>query len=192
MLYIGVDPDLHCLAVAGWYEGKPAWGFTVKAPYRKGIVENTAALEMIEALSCRFQNLPNFTTVAVEAQELKRSGNRQHKRPQDIVTLAQVAGAVLGAVAASGQALRLLFPKPSEWKGDVEKAAMQASLYTDLGWGYDLVRPRSRSKLPGRPPAKAEYAVPLRPLDSFNVDYADWKHIGVALLLARWASRQTK
>jgi len=198
MLYLGIDPDLHALAVAVWdHEAGPVTALVVEAKRRKAVVENYAVLDMVKAIYVGAHEATNrldwIEGIAVESQELKRSGNRQHKRPQDIVTLGQVGGAALMAFAMLCPQAKSWFPKPSEWKGDVQKAAMQAALYTDLGWGYELVRPKSRSKLPGRAPAKAEYARPLRPSEGFDhVEPADWKHVGDALLLARWASRQTK
>ena len=177
-MFIGIDPDLHDLAIGYWDNG-PKAAHVVHVTRRKGRTGQTAVLDMIEAMRMEVPFIDrdhDVTALAVEAQTLMRSGLKQHKRPQDIVVLGNVAGAALGMLAGAGYP-HILFPTPEGWKGQIPKNVMQARLYDELGWGYEMV---------GK-----EYARPQRiPAAFSNITAGQWKHVGDALLLARWASQQ--
>jgi len=178
MLCLGVDPDLHDLSIGAWGDQGPITAFVVHVPTEKGRVENEAALAMMRALTAAWPGLAEPKASAVEAQELRRAGVRRHARPQDIVTLAQVAGMAVMRLAATFPRSPIYFPKPSQWKGEIPKAVMQARLYSELGWGYVT-------------PPSADYSRPERPPASFSpVSKGQWKHVGDALLLARWCWEQ--
>lgn len=174
MLTIGIDPDLHDLAIAGWDNG-PRSAHVIHVPRRKGRTGQLAVLDMIEAMRLEYPFLDKdheVEIVAVEAQTLQREGIKQHKRPQDIVILGNVAGAVLGSLSNAGYH-RILFPTPEEWKGQLPKRVMQARLYKELGWGFEQ---------------KPDYAIPKEVPHQFaHITDTQWKHVGDALLLARWA-----
>lgn len=181
-MYIGIDPDLHDLAVGIWMDGEPYGARVVHVPRRKGCVGQTAVLDMVERISQGIVGVGGLLVsgVAVEAQTLRRRGPKQHKRPEDIVVLGNVAGAALLAMKFAFPEARLLFPTPQGWKGSVPKAVHQARFYTDMGWGYEVM-------------ASGDYARPLTPPAALHhVTPAQWKHVGDALMLARWASQQGK
>jgi hypothetical protein len=182
MLTIGIDPDLHDLAVGYWDNG-PRTAYVTHVAHRKGRIGQTAVMDMILAMRLEVPFIDrdhDVDAVAVEAQTLMRSGSKQHKRPQDIVILGNVAGAVLGMLAGAGYP-SILFPTPEQWKGQLPKHVMQARLYDELGWGYEMC-------------ASDSYAVPLRIPNTFeHITKGQWKHVGDALLLARWAyEKRTK
>lgn len=196
MLCLGCDPDLHDLAIASWDDQGPVAGHVVHVPRVKGRVENEAVLAMMTELTkpwpefgrpqpdaCEGARCEMPEWCAVEAQELARGPGAQHRRPQDIVTLGQVAGmAVMRVARGYLHGCGLYFPKPSEWKGSVPKHVMQARLYTELGWGYTFA-------------AKNAYALPgplSRAAFSFTGTAGQWKHLGDALLLARWCWEQAQ
>lgn len=176
-IYVGIDPDLHDVSIGYWLNDQPASAAVIHVPKVKGVVGHDAVLQMVKALAISgLIELDEEYVVAVEAQTLMRSGHRQHKRPQDIVILGNVAGAILMQCV---QARNLLFPTPEEWKGQIPKAVMQARMFSDLGWGYQMV---------GK---DQDYARPLRIPEGFShISSGQWKHVGDALLLARWASQQ--
>jgi len=180
MLTLGCDPDLHDLAFASWSPEGPHKAWVLHVPRRKGVIEQAAVLEMMEALE-DFDYIVNIfgrevCALAVEAQTLKRTGPKQHKRPQDIVTLGNVAGLALAHMRRNWPHAGIAFPAPETWKGQIPKAVMQARLYDELDWGYDMI---------GKERA---YARPIRVSESFkHISEGQWKHIGDALLLARWA-----
>lgn len=176
MMFVGIDPDLHCTSVAYWMHGKPVQAYVIYTPRVKGRIEQAAVLDMVWAIKEHFEELPSGIIWAVEAQTLHVTGLKQHKRPQDIVTLGNVAGAILSHIASfESDRTCLMFPTAKEWKGQIPKAVMQARFYTDLKWGYEMV---------GK-----GYARPVRPPSEFsNIGKTDWKHVGDALMLAKWAS----
>jgi len=177
MLCVGIDPDLHDVAIACWTENGPGDAAVVHVPKIKGRTGTVAVLWMVRALEAYGIDFRGAQGIAVEAQELKRSGNSIHKRPEDIVILGNVAGAVL-MLAAQAKHAMTCFPKPSEWKGSIPKEVMQARLYTDLGWGYQMA---------------SNYALPLKAPPAYtNVSRGQWKHVGDALLLARWCYNQIR
>lgn len=174
MYALGIDPDLHDTSLAVWEDGLPKWAIVAHVKKQK-CSQQDAVVEMAELVSYQFQ--PEFDAgcvgIAVEAQTLQRSGLKQHKRPQDIVILGNVAGAVLGVFCARGLGPMLSFPTPEKWKGQIPKKVMQARLYAELGWGYSM---------------NTDYASPVRIPPAFdNITKGQWKHVGDALLLARWA-----
>lgn len=213
MLCLGVDPDLHDTAIASWDDAGPVAAHVVSVPRVKGRVENEAVLAMMQALSAPWPDLSRGATgmigtytltdggkttkpipfdgcgpdlpewCAVEAQELRRGPGRQHSRPQDIVTLGQVAGmAVMRVARGYLHGCGLYFPKPSEWKGSVPKVAMQARLYDELCWGWERHGKGSGAyAVPQEMPASISFTVGFGLL---------WKHVGDAFLLARWCWEQ--
>jgi len=178
MRCIGIDPDLHDLAIATWTDDGPEAIHIIHVPKRKGRIENIAALDMLLALTKPWPINPQVDFAAVESQELGRS--RFHKRPQDIVTLGQVAGMACMRLAAAYLDIGIYFPKPSEWKKQKAKHAMQASLYSDLGWGFEVIYDKAK---------KPQYAVP-GPACPYSLPKTQWKHAGDALLLAKWCYEQ--
>jgi hypothetical protein len=182
MLTIGIDPDLHDTAIGAWNDGKPLDAFVAHRPRSKGKPQQDAVKEMLWCLRSRLRAIAENTKweptiVAVEAQTLQRTGLRQHKRPQDIVVLGNVAGVALAVCAEVWPAATLLFPTPEGWKGQIPKEVMQARLYDQLGWGYDQ---------------KETYSVPVNiPLGFTKISTGQWKHVGDALLIAKWAAEQS-
>ncbi len=180
-LSLGVDPDLHDLAFGFWNDAGPVTAFVMHEKEDKSL----SGRERVERMcaSCYFSLRTalgdhEITRVAVEGQSLKRTGAAQHARPGDIVKLAQVAGNVLGQLMQRlGTSVVFDLPEPEEWKGSVAKHAMQARLYEDLGWGYAIAGT-----------GKGRYARPTYIPSSFrHITKGQWKHVGDALLLARWA-----
>jgi hypothetical protein len=200
MIALGIDPDLHCTA----------WGVVSTAPNLAnpiravGIVTvdrkltGTAAVEaMLRQLSIALDEpfcLFNIDTVIIEGQNLSGQGGRKHARPQDIIHLAQVAGAAAGiAQAACPLAFEgVRIPSPEVWKGSVPKGAMQGRLYTRLGVPFTF-----------KGGDGDQYAVPDWGQDvgtfhrfahggkaSRKINPGDWKHLGDALLLAVWGLEQ--
>jgi hypothetical protein len=131
---------------------------------------------------------------AVEGQEARQVRGKYHARPLDLIHLGNVAGlAVMRVARGYLHGCGLYWPKPAEWKGSVEKHAMQARLYEELGWGYEIVWKNQKSPI-GRS-RKGDYAVPqahtlVTPGLGTDIAPTEWKHVGDALLLARWCWEQ--
>jgi hypothetical protein len=189
MLCLGIDPDMHDTAIASWDDRGPVAAHVVSIP--KKLTGTDALLAMMHELSKPWPTLARFypfgyegpddqpSWCAVEGQEWVKA---RGVGGQSIVHLGNVAGLCVMRVARGYlHGCGLYWPKPAEWKGSVPKHAMQARLYTELGWGYQIVGKGSSS-----------YAVPLLAVQGFNGFTSEWKHVGDALLLARWCWEQAQ
>ena len=119
MIAIGIDPDLHDTAIGVWDSetDEPIAAHVIHTPRRKGVIRWEAVLEMADALTQLPVICRPFSpeVMVVEAQELKRSGQKKHQRPEDIVILGNVGGLCLAQ--AKKVCHNTLFAPPSEWKG---------------------------------------------------------------------------
>ena len=210
MLCLGIDPDLHDTAIASWDDLGPVAAHVVSVPRK--LTGTDALLAMMRELSkpwpefgrppapgvgCfqitgdrpRVFDEPLFDIpdwCAVEGQELARTGAKRHARPEDVVRLGNVAGMCVMRVARGYlHGCGLYWPKPSEWKGSVPKHAMQARLYAELGWDYTIHYQGKKPDFAG-PRGALTNGLPLH-LPNFG---PKWKHVGDALLLARWCWEQ--
>jgi hypothetical protein len=198
MLCLGIDPDMHDLAIASWDDLGPVAAHVVSIP--KKLTGTDALLAMMHELSkpwpefgrpeLRDDCMDRPDWCAVEGQEARQVRGQYHHRPEDLMKLASVAGmAVMRVARGYLHGCGLYWPKPSEWKGQVEKHAMQARLYDELGWGYEIVWKNQKAPI-GRS-RKGDYAYPKTCPDSFaDINREQWKHCGDALLLARWCWEQ--
>ena len=169
MNFLGIDPDLRTLAWACVDETlKPAYVSIIRAPKSQNQV-----LAMIYAMQSHKLFMGYRDAVAVEAQELY-VGNAAS--PRDILHLAQVAGA---AVALWGVST-IYFPRPAEWKGQVDKFAHQKKILSKAGMAV--------GKIMG---GKEPYCVPTNPevINGGDVlNDSDWKHVVDAIGLAQYAA----
>jgi len=179
---IGIDPDLHDLSIGVWNHDGPVTAYVVHLKRETGLGREEAVDRMVREFRSRVYQLheehEDAEVIVMEGQSLRRRGAAQHKRPDDIVRLAQVAAQCLGMlrIVFDSLATSFEFPDPETWKGSVAKHAMQARLYKSLGWGYTIVGTGSN-----------RYARPVNPPASFNhISKGQWKHVGDALLLAKW------
>lgn len=178
MIALGIDPDVSDLAIAAWCEGGPLHAQVIHVVRRAS--GSQSQIKMANALADtdpdEYLSRLWVGNIAIEGQQI--DGRRA--RPKDLFTLAHVTGmAAAWCIEWFGMA-NILIPTPAEWKGAVAKHAMQARLYTDLEWGYAL-----------RGSGLKRYAVPLHAPTSFDdITPGQWKHVGDALLLARWAHQQ--
>lgn len=118
------------------------------------------------------------TVIVIESQEI--SLGRQ-ATPQNIIYLAQVAGAIAQACSTIFPSSEILMPKASAWKGTVPKAVHQKRLLKELGWEFT---PGLRD-LPV--PIEAE-ALTLVCHDKLRG--ANWSHAIDAIGLARWGIKR--
>lgn len=170
---IGIDPDSKDMAIAAWNDDGPVSAGVVHV---SGSASN---YQMIDALARERLVWPlgEVSTIAIEGQQ--RDGRKTGKG--DLFKLAHMTGAVALWIRQQFPRARLLIPTPERWKGQLPKAVMQARLYDQFGWGYEMIGA-------GKP---ADYARPIVPPKHFHhITDGQWKHVGDALLLARWAYLQ--
>lgn len=188
MLSLGIDPDTTDTAFAWWEKDGPVSAHVAHVVRKKGvtgadILIHTAHEIRRAATYHRSSTLKWPVVVAVEGQQI----DGRKAKPASLFQLAQVAGMCISHVQERYQRddLTLYIPTPTEWKGQVPKHAHQARLYDDLGWGYEVIGGRKGST------QKGSYARPLDPPKEFNhIKAGQWKHVGDALALAKWAYEQ--
>lgn len=170
MITLGIDPDSKDLALGIWGDQGPI-GATVY--HVKGASSNYQILDVLAYSTIGFGRKEQPSRCAIEGQQI----DRRRARPRDLFKLAHVTGAAGLWLHQQHPNIELLFPTPSEWKGGVAKHAHQSRLYEELGWGFKIIGT-----------GKGRYARPLRVPECFtHISPGQWKHVGDALLLARWA-----
>lgn len=179
MRTLGIDPDVSDLAIGAWDDSGPLHAQVVHVIRRK--TKRLSQVRMANALAgtnpdAYLFGLNNVQVIAIEGQQI--DGRRA--RPRDLFTLAHVTGMATAWCTEWWGMADILIPTPTEWKGGVAKHAMQARLYKDLDWGYMIVGSgNGRYARPQMIPARFKHITP-----------GQWKHVGDALLLARWAHQQ--
>ena len=167
-MILAFDPDLHHTAWAHCDASHRLTGGIIEVgSFYKG---DDAVREMAIELGMEgpHHRLAGESTLIVESQEL-HLGHRS--APKDIIRLAQVAGAILGAFGISPKTSMLV--SPSTWKGQVPKEIHQARVCKKLGWDFEAMSDHVR-------PAQKHW-------DGFTVHKpSDWKHLMDAVGLALW------
>jgi len=144
MIALGIDPDTKNTGIALVRAINPA--SASKATFEVVQVGVAAVddklsvgrriLKMADEISFELWMMDSdtmgFHRVAVEGQTAY-AGSKQHKRPDDLIGLAQVAGMAAGIATEVSKDAALWIPKPSEWKGQVEKGAMQRRILKKVG-----------------------------------------------------------
>lgn len=186
MNILGIDPDTKTTGIGIVTNGRPTHGRLVVVPKRtaKWEVRRPAMVRAInEAMAeLRFKtpDAEHIDIIVVESQFIypPKGAEKGTKRPNDILHLAQIAGAALAAAIDNYPTATVLVPLPVEWKGTTRKDAFTASLLKKLGLeptarGLEFVS--STARLPG--------TTKLAPKDA--------THVIDALGLARWAHMRT-
>lgn len=172
---LGIDPDTKDMAIASWDGNGPRSAQVVHLVGVNKTGEQSQvrmARAMAEATPCPTMHHPSI--IAIEGQQI----DKRRARPADLFTLAHTTGSALSWCAHHfDKYARIVIPTPKEWKGQVAKHAMQGRLYLELGWGSTIIGTGT-----------SRYARPNNPTTNFkHISPGQWKHIGDALLLAKYA-----
>ena len=118
MIYIGVDPGVHeCGVAIEWPRERRAF-----------LVRGTLAIMLRDIHRPLPEALGFELSVCVEGQQFYGT-ERSKGDPQDLIRLAQVAGAVLGTLVH--RAHDYAIPLPRVWKGNTPKDIHHARLARD-------------------------------------------------------------
>lgn len=189
---LGIDPDLHSLAIAvlGRLAGAPVFGMAPVTVLAAGIVSVPQALKGDQAVQAMMVNMARGDGIihtskvefeawsqsriaVVECQSITKHWTRKGVKPQDILRLGQVAGNAAGVVSSTYASAHHIMPLPIKWKGSVPKDIHQRRTLNAIGWGYRNV---GKQILP-----------PEERMAQFQVKPADWKHLIDAIGMALWA-----
>jgi len=188
MNILGIDPDTKTTGLGVVVSGRPVHGKLVCVPKRTAKWEVRRPL-MVRALNeamseLRFKtpDAERIDIIVVESQFIypPKGASKGTLRPNDILHLAQIAGAALAAAMEAYPTASVLVPTPKEWKGSTKKEAFTDALLKKLGLtptarGLEFTGSPQKVRLPG--------TTSLSPKDA--------THVIDALGLARWAHMRT-
>jgi hypothetical protein len=173
MITLGIDPDSKDLAIASWSPDGP---LNAQVLHVVGSCTNYQMIDAIggwNAWEVLDGSMP--VTIALEGQQV----DRRRTGKGDLFKLAHITGAMALRCRQELPRAKLLVPSPQEWKGKLAKHAHQGRLYQDLGWGYTIK---------GSIEKRTAYALPIDVPDHLkHITNTQWKHVGDAFLLAKWA-----
>lgn len=183
-LIAGVDPDTHYTSVAYVNYDHPTrdyrlvGGQVFKVPKKKSGSEAVCSM----AHSLARPPLLRPDGAFVEDQLVRRGGNSRTKNPQNLIPLAQVAG----ACAAHFRGVHTAMVQANDWKGSVGKVPNQSRTCEVLGMEFEV--------------KDAGYCVPLcRPQECYSIGEdgresdvrpSDWHHLLDAAGIAIWAHKK--
>lgn len=173
----GVDPDLHAISIA-----KLEVLDTIRLQ-SLDVVRVPADVLAKEAATwaCSSMPLTSFSSLSpallcVESQHVRLGGTA---RPEDLILLAEVVGAVKRSffLASASSGSWAISPLPQHWKGGLDKVQSQTRTWRKLGYPERDIRG-----------GKDSYVVPRGTGCTFKT--TDWKHLGDAAGLAHWAAEE--
>lgn len=136
MIVLGIDPDTTHTGVGLIKDGRAIYAKLVEVPNRKAKVRERI-LRMIDAVDeflADFRiNHPEGTQIGKIVVEGQRHRTNGKARAQDMIHLAQVAGAIAGSCRSYWPGIEIEIPEPQEWKGSVKKAIFTRRVLKDLG-----------------------------------------------------------
>jgi len=176
MIVLGFDPDTKTTGFAMMRDKTPLHARLLAVPNRREPIA-TRRLKMVEVLSdflsdFRIENpdAMHVDRIVVEGQRIRAGGRA---RPQDIVHLAQMAGAIVGACRMLWPQVEILVPEPQDWKGTVRKDVFTRRILRNLMLEHQtggLYYAGGHVRVPG----------------TVNLKQADVTHVVDALGLALW------
>ena len=174
---LGIDPDSEYVALAAGSLRNilGIYSYKIPRPDKNNFNPFLQALRYHIPLFVKSLNLDPIwpVNIIIEGQRIYQ---KQKVRPNDILHLGQIAGAVAMICAELYPHQRIIIPEPFDWKGNIDKATHQARLYNELGWGYKKIGKK--------------YAYPLHPTIGQDLNKGEWKHVGDAIGLYRWGCTQ--
>ena len=126
-MIVSIDPGVQETGVAIWYrEGGLASAYLTRLRGSYAVPWAGMAYEVAKVLQ----------GVEVDAVAIERPQVYVHSRakgdPNDLITLAMMAGGIVGAMRATRAALLVVEYKPAEWKGQVPKDVMTKRIKRSL------------------------------------------------------------
>lgn len=178
--FLGVDPDLSSTACAVVDETGNEVGKWMTLSRSRDSLLQMKNLTVVDCLS----HVQEYDGVAVEAQQHipRKAGQKFEIDPNDLIHIAQVAGAAIGMAK---KYLKyplgiILFPLPVQWKGSVPKHIHQNRILRKAGYAAEQIG------IAGSGDRKHCY------IKDSEFGKGDWKHLADAIGLAQWAAEQVQ
>ncbi|MEM7311343.1 MAG: hypothetical protein AAF682_32050 [Planctomycetota bacterium] len=131
MITIGIDPDTKATGIAVVEDGKVIRVATATVPAKWDIDKRTRAMvkRLHEVLTELKAHVPHLDRAVVEGQMVYP---RERTRPNDLIPLAQIAGAAEAYIGLLWN-VDVIAPKPRDWKGQVPKDVHQRRILARVG-----------------------------------------------------------
>ena len=134
MIAIGIDPDTKATGMAVVSIGAvPKVLYVATAVVKASLSVQERLRHMNAMVSTELGCFPYGIAAERLAVEGQRVYTRGKVRPQDLIHLAQVAGMAAAHAQQAYPLAALWIPEPVQWKGSVEKGAMQRRILGRLG-----------------------------------------------------------
>ena len=140
MIALGIDPDTKATGIAvvqtlpaGSLRPTPRVLYVATAPVKAPLSVQERVRLMGNVVWAELHSIPfnrGIDRIAVEGQRVYSKGK---VRPQDLIHLAQVAGMAAAHAQMGLPEASLWIPEPVQWKGSVEKGAMQRRILGRVG-----------------------------------------------------------
>lgn len=168
VVVLGIDPDTRN---TGWAV------VSAEAVLAVGVVRSTGTEQnMLRVTGVVLEGLLQKWAPALVVVEGQKIYSGVKTAPNDILTLGQIAGGILGQVLVLSPTTNTCFPDPQGWKGQLPKPVEQGRTFTH----YGILFKRNDS-----------YCWPSGCVKSAAIQGAgmlnrgDWKHVADAVGLAR-------
>ena len=134
MIALGIDPDTKATGMAVVHVGAVIKVlYVTTAPVKAALPVQERIRHMNSVISMELCSIPLGIPVERIAVEGQRHYPRGKVRPQDLIHLAQVAGEAAAHAQQAYPLAALWIPEPAQWKGSVEKKAMQRRILKRVG-----------------------------------------------------------
>ncbi len=196
-VFVGADPDLHNISYAIFCNGV-LYILIYKIPVK---VKGLECVHTFLDVACKHAEAlrdvcEDITTVGledrsalIESQDVRYAGKTNNARPQDLIKLATMGGAMIGVCSALDVPARYIMP--AAWKGTIRKAVHQARICTKMGWKYEV---SGKDKDIVVPIDAADYDCTLitskEVKENHVINKGEWKHVLDSIGLALFAAEQ--
>jgi Holliday junction resolvasome RuvABC endonuclease subunit len=133
MIALGIDPDTKNTGIAIVSCGAaPKVLYVATAKVKASLPVERRIRELVGVIATELLLAPTTPVerVIVEGQRIYPRGKA---RPNDLIHLAQVAGIAVAQASLVYPLAALWIPEPAQWKGTVEKAALQRRILKRIG-----------------------------------------------------------
>lgn len=179
MIVLGFDPDTKTTGLGLTDGDRPIYAKLIAVPNRKAAM-HTRRMAMVQAIYSQVAEFrdshPDAQRVELIVIEGQRIRTYERVRPQDIVHLGQIAGAIAGVCRALWPGVAIAMPEPGDWKQSIRKDIFTRRLLKWMHLEHDerggLRYVGGKVRVPGTP----------------GLNETDSSHVIDALGLARWGA----
>lgn len=140
MIALGIDPDTTTTGFGLLRDGRAIYGGIIEVPKGKGkaagrlLAMVDKAAKVLGELRLDNQDFQHVDVIVIEGQV---HYPRSKVRPNDLIALGRVAGALLAVTMELWPMARIELPEPRDWKGTVPKGVFTKRILKNLELAHD-------------------------------------------------------